>query len=272
MQKDNMQKYTVKNKRWQVPEFVYKEFFSKKSKYCYCIHVINEGDRIRKFLTKAKKASKKFDIIIADGGSTDGSLAFGFLKKVGVRTLLEKAGPGKLSAQTRMALAYAMEQGYEGIIFSDGNNKDDPNDTFKFAKRLDEGYDHIQGSRFIKGGRAVRTPFVRYWGIRLIHAPMISIGSGKWQTDTTNGFKAYSRKMIMDPKVNPFRNILSEYEIHYYLATRPAKLGYKYTEVPVTRSYPKSGKTPTKISPIKGMIKLNVSTFNACIGKYDPKR
>jgi len=101
---------------------------------------------------------------------------------------------------------------------------------------------------------------------------MISIGSGKWQTDTTNGFKAYSRKMIMDSKVNPFRNVLSEYEIHYYLATRPAKLGYRYTEVPVTRAYPKSGKTPTKISPIKGMIKLNWSTFNACIGKYDPKK
>ncbi len=266
-----MKTYKLKHKKWQVPSFEYSEFFPKRTKYCFCPHVINEGKRIKAQLQKMKKLSKDIDIIIADGGSTDGSLNHNYLKKCGVKALLVKKGPGRLSAQMRMAMAYAMEQGYEGIVFIDGNNKDDTTAVYRFMKKLDEGYDYVQGSRFIKGGKAVNTPFERFWGIRMVHAPILSLFSGKWQTDTTNGFKAYSRKMLLDPKIAPFRKILSEYEMHYYLAIRAPHLKYKLCEVPVTRSYPSSGEVPTKISPIKGMFKLFMSLFKACFGVYNPK-
>ena len=84
-----------------------------------------------------------------------------------LRALLVKTGPGRLSAQMRMALAYALDEGYEGIIFIDGNNKDDPSGINRFIERLDQGFDHIQGSRFVKGGKAVNTPFLRRLGGRL---------------------------------------------------------------------------------------------------------
>ena len=42
-----------------------------------------------------------------------------------LRALLIKRGPGKLSAQMRMAMSFALDEGYEGIIVVDGNGKDD---------------------------------------------------------------------------------------------------------------------------------------------------
>jgi len=242
-----MKEYVIKHKNWQVPTFLTKEFSKKKTKYCIIIPVINEGERIKKQLGTMRNITNYADIIIADGGSTDNSLNEKVLSKNKVRTLLIKTGLGRLSAQMRMGLAYAAEEGYRGFIFIDGNNKDDPSAVKEFIKKLNEGYDHIQGSRFIEGGKAINTPLQRYIAIRFIHAPIISLFSGFKYTDTTNGFRAYSLKFVLDNKVALFRNIFSEYELHYYLSLRAPHLKFKTIEIPVTRTYPKKGKIPTKI-------------------------
>ena len=48
-----------------VPKFECKEYEAKKTKYCVCIPIINEGERIKKELQRAKKYSidKIADII-----------------------------------------------------------------------------------------------------------------------------------------------------------------------------------------------------------------
>ncbi len=265
-----MKIYKITNKEWEVPAFSFDEFSNKKSKYCVCIPVINEGERIKKELGKMRSIARSADIIIADLGSTDGSLNHEFLKKSGVRTLLVKNGPGRLSAQLRMALAYAMQENYAGVIFIDGNNKDDPSTIPDFIKKLDEGFDYVQGSRFIKGGKSVNTPFIRSFIIRFIHSPLLSLFAGKRYTDTTNGYRAFSRKMIVDKRINLFRNIFVTYELLFYSTLRATQLGYKTIEIPVTRAYPKSGKTPTKISPIKGYLNNMWSSLKCCFGFYNP--
>jgi dolichol-phosphate mannosyltransferase len=255
---------------WQVPEYELEEYFEKRHRYCVCIFVINEGENIRKQLRIMAPFASQLDIILADGGSTDGSLEPAFLKSNDVRVLLIKTGPGKLSAQMRMAFAYALSQGYEGVITIDGNNKDDPSALPRFIRALNEGYDHIQGSRFIPGGEAINTPWQRLIGVKLVHAPLISLSSGFSYTDTTNGFRGYSRRLLLDTRVSPFRDIFIAYELHYYLAIRAASLKFKLLEVPVTRRYPSSGKTPTKISPLKGNILILSTLFKACLRQFDP--
>ena len=47
-------------------------------------------------------------------------------------------------------------------------------------------------------------------------------------------------------------------------------LGLRACEVPVTRAYPASGKTPTKISGFKGNSNLLQVLFAAATGKYNP--
>ena len=192
-----------------VPNFDSSEYEGKKNRYCVCIPVINEGKRIIRELKRAKKAGidNLVDIVICDGGSTDFSLEEEQLKYLGVNTLLVKKDTGKQGAQLRMGFWWALERGYDGVITIDGNDKDSIEDIPKFIAKLDAGYDFIQGSRFIKGGQAIRTPFVRWISVRLIHAPIISLTAKHWFTDTTNAYRAHSRKYLLDSRVQPFRNV-----------------------------------------------------------------
>ena len=256
---------------WEVPAFECEVLRPKAQQYAICVFVINEGRKFQTQIEEMQPLAGNMDIIIADGGSTDGSTEPGFLKQHNVRTLLTKTGPGKLSAQMRMAFAYCLQEGYEGILIIDGNYKDDPSQASRFINALEAGYDHVQGSRFIKGGEAHNTPWMRWLGIRLVHAPLISLSAGFHYTDTTNGFRAYSRRMLLDPRVAPFRTVFSAYELHYYLAIRAARLGYKVTEVPVRRVYPAKGKVPTKISPLKGNLQVLKTLAKAVLHKYNPR-
>lgn len=256
-----------------VPEFVCTEYCERTKNYCLLIPVINEGQRIQAELRRAQAAdvSRHVDIVICDGGSVDGSLADGILTELGVNTLLVKTGPGKQGAQLRMGIWWALERGYEGIITVDGNNKDSIEDVPAFVKKLEDGYDFVQGSRFIAGGKAVNTPFSRYWAVKLLHAPAISLTAGQKFTDTTNAFRAYSRRYLEDPRVRPLRDIFAGYELLAYLSVRASQLGLKACEIPVCRAYPKNEKTPTKISPFKGNLNLLKILLSNAEGKYLPE-
>lgn len=258
---------------WQFPDFRINEYKKKSHRYASVVFVINEGKKVQKQLKKMSKLHDKIDIIVADGGSTDGSLEDDFLRSVNVRALLTKTGKGKLSAQMRMAFAFCLAEGYEGVVVVDGNGKDDISATPDFITKLDEGYDHIQGSRFIKGGQAINTPLERLLAVRLVHSPMISLAAGQRHTDTTNGYRGYSARLLHDRDIDVFRDVFETYELHYYLAIESSRRGkYKTIEIPVTRTYPASGKTPTKISPIKGNLKVLTILSRAVRGKYrNPK-
>ena len=192
------------------------------------------------------------------------------LREMGVNTLLVKKGVGKQGAQLRMGMYYALQRGYKGILTIDGNNKDSIEHVDRFIEKLEEGYDFIQGSRFIKGGHAVRTPFIRLVSVNLIHAPIISLTAKQRFTDTTNNYRAYSRRYLEHEQVKPLRDVFVTYELLAYLSTRASQLGLKACEVPVDRVYPKTGKTPTKISAVKGNSNLMKILLSNAVGKYNP--
>lgn len=256
-----------------VPEFECFEYNARTSDYCVLIPIINEGERIHKELKRACEhgVPGHADIVICDGGSSDGCTDEDVLKSLKVNTLLVKKDTGKQGAQLRMGIWWALERGYEGIITIDGNNKDSIEDVPKFIKKLEEGYDLVQGSRFIKGGRAINTPLSRTIAVRLIHAPIISATAHHKFTDTTNAYRAYSRRYLTDERVRPLRDIFMTYELLAYLSVRATRLGMKACEIPVTRAYPDSGKTPTKISPVKGNAELMKILFKNLSGAYNPK-
>ncbi|SMO78387.1 glycosyltransferase family 2 protein [Paracoccus laeviglucosivorans] len=255
---------------WQLPASETLELAPKRHKYALVIPVINEGQRIRGQLQRIAALPDHPDTIIADGGSTDGSLDPEFLTQQGVRTRLTKTGPGKLSAQLRMAYAYCLRQGYDGIVTIDGNGKDGVEAIAGFVARLDAGDDYVQGSRYAQGGQAVNTPLDRAFANRMIHAPMLSLASRKKLTDTTNGFRAYSARYLLDPRVAPFRDVFNRYELLFYLTVRAGQLGYKVSEIPVTRAYPSGEKPPTKINGWNARLAVLGQTIAAATGKFAP--
>ncbi|WP_431274087.1 glycosyltransferase family 2 protein [Variovorax ureilyticus] len=259
-------------KKWQVPAYDRSFWLGRRHNACVVIPVINEGERIQALMGRmaAQSISSIADIIIVDGGSTDGSLEHAALQANGVRGLLVKRGAGKLSAQLRCAYAFALIEGYEAVITIDGNNKDDPAAIPEFIDKLSAGFDFVQASRFLSGGVAKNTPLVRDLAIRMIHAPLLSISSGfKW-TDTTQGFRGYSRRMLLDPAIAPFRDVFFGYELLAYLSHRVPRLKYRCIELPTSRIYPE-GEVPTKISSVRGNFAVLMVLFKACLGFFDPK-
>ena len=263
----------VYEKQVGIPKFECTEYEEKKKDYVVLIPIINEGERIINELTRAteNKVSDYADIVICDGGSTDGCTEESKLKELHVNTLLVKQDAGKQGAQLRMGIWWALERGYKGIITVDGNNKDSIEDVPHFIEKLKEGYDLVQGSRFIKGGKAINTPFIRMVSVKLIHAPIISLTAHQRFTDTTNAYRAYSRRYLLDERVQPLRDIFVTYELLAYLSVRATQIGMRACEIPVPRAYPKKGKTPTKISFFKGNSELMSILLKNAKGAYNPK-
>jgi len=255
-----------------VPKFLSTEIEERKTKYCLCIPIINEGERIHKQLQRAQQngIDKLVDIIICDGDSSDGSTEINQLKALGVNTLLTKKDTGKQGAQLRMGFWFALERGYQGIITIDGNNKDSIESVPLFIEKLEQEYDFVQGSRYLKGGKAINTPKIRHFAVKFIHSPLISLTARHRFTDSTNAYRCYSKKYLTHPKVQPFRPIFTTYELLAFLSVRASQLKLKVGEVPVERKYPQSGKVPTKISFFKGNFNLIKILVNNLFGKYNP--
>ncbi len=254
----------------QLPRHEVIELAPKRCDYALVIPVINEGARIHDQLRRIAQCAPATDTVIADGGSTDGSLDIAFLRDVGVRALLVKRDTGRLGSQLRVAYAWCLDQGYRGIVTVDGNGKDGVEAIDRFVEKLAEGYDYVQGSRYVPGGRAVNTPLDRWIAGRLIHAPLLSLAAHHRYTDTTNGFRGYSARYLGDPRVAPFRAEFDRYALLFYLTVRAGQLGYRTCEIPVTRSYPAGEKAPTKISGLRGRLAMMGELLGVVVGRYRP--
>ncbi|GEP01916.1 glycosyltransferase family 2 protein [Methylobacterium haplocladii] len=257
-----------------VPRFVVHSLRQSAHRYAVVVPVINEGVRIERQLMAMEKLPFPIDIVIADGGSDDGSVDPDKLARFRqVRAVLIKADSGRLSAQLRMAYAWCLQNGYAGIVTVDGNGKDGVAAIADFFAKLDAGYDLVQGSRYVAGGVSENIPLDRYVAGRCIHAPLISLASRRfWYTDTTNGFRAYSRNLLLDGRVAPFRARFDRYQLLFYLSIRAPRLGFRVCEIPVERRYPANTATPTKISGLRGRLSMLQELFDVAIGKYNPER
>jgi dolichol-phosphate mannosyltransferase len=255
----------------EVPSYEVHAFHPRQTKYAVVIPVLNEGDRLLGQLRRMEYLDGVADVIVGDGLSQDTSGNPEVLETYKVRALLVKTGPGKLSAQLRMLFDFGLNEGYEGFVMIDGNGKDGVEAIPSFLQALDDGFDYVQGSRYVPGGIEENTPWERKIGVALLHAPLISIGARHRYTDTTNGFRAISRRVLLDPKVNPFRDIFATYNLHYYLSVRIPRLGYKVTELPVRRVYPAGGPIPSKIGGWKSKLHIIRLLLEAVAGRYSPR-
>ena len=205
-------------------------------------------------------------ILVLDDGSTDDTAVVARDHGAEVLSTGLRMGVG---AALRGGIENARARGFDIIVILAGNNKDDPSALPNFRRVLRAGYDHVQGSRFLPGGGSENLPIHRWFAIKLLHVPLMRRASGFPYTDTTNGFRGYSRRLLTDNRVAVFRDVFTAYELHYYLAIQAAKLDFHVTEIPVIRRYPRSEKIPTKISRFRGTASVLRSLYRATIGAYD---
>jgi dolichol-phosphate mannosyltransferase len=166
---------------------------------------------------------------------------------------------------SRKGVGYAIKQGYQyakshnfdTIIVMAGNGKDDPREIPRLTAPIEkEGFDYVQGSRFLPGGKGEQTPFLRGIFIRLFPYSWTLL-TGVHCTEVTNGFRAYRASLLQDPRINVWQEWLNGYELEYYLHYKVLTLGYKFAERPVSKTYIHSTKhRHSHISPVKDGYKI----------------
>lgn len=173
---------------------------------------------------------------VCDDGSTDDSPAL--CEAAGATVLrLEHRGAG---AAIRAGIHAAKAAGFWAVVVMAGNGKDDPAEAPRLIARLQAGDDYVQGSRYLPGGTRENLPLMRNLAIRgysLAFRVMTTFPG----TDVTNGFRAYRLALFDDRRVNIDQDWLDRYELEYYIHFKAITLGYKVSEVAVSKSYPKVG-------------------------------
>lgn len=157
----------------------------------------------------------------------------------------------------REGIDYALQKNYAVAVIMAGNGKDNPQEIPRLLTPiLEEGYDYVQGSRFLPGGKAVKHPFFRKIFSRL-YPFLWTLATGITCTDVTNGFRAVRLRIFSDSRINIHQDWLDSYELEYYLHFKILTSGYRTKEVPVSKTYSHRHKGGySQISPFRDWWKI----------------
>ena len=167
-------------------------------------------------------------------------------------TIIENPTRNGIGFAIKRGYRYALSRGFDLIVIMAGNGKDDPREIPRLTEPISKnGFDYVQGSRFLPGGKGERTPFFRRIFTRLF--PFVwTFLTGVRCTEVTNGFRAYRAAILEDPRINIWQDWLNGYELEYYLHYKVLTLGYRFTERPVSKVYSYAKKEAySHISPLK---------------------
>jgi glycosyltransferase involved in cell wall biosynthesis len=135
----------------------------------------------------------RFDVVVVDDGSADGTAAAAAAAGATVIRLPYNLGIG---AAVQTGFRFALERGYELAVRLDGDGQHDPVELPRLLGPLEAGEaDIVTGSRFTDGNDAYRPPLGRRLGI-VFFARLVSLLTRQRVTDTTSGFQALNRRAI----------------------------------------------------------------------------
>lgn len=117
----------------------------------------------------------------------------------------------------------------DAIIVFMGDCSDEPNNIIDYIKYLDEGYDCVFGSRFIKGSKLNDYPLVKLIFNRLANNFIRILFFIKYN-DITNAFKAYKKKVL--DECNPI--ISQHFNINAELSLKAINRDFKYKVIPIS--------------------------------------
>lgn len=166
---------------------------------------------------------------VIDNYSKDNTEAIirGYEKTGKVKCIFYKESTGVISCYLE-GYRQALKDGAEQIIEMDGGGSHSPTEIPRFIEKLDEGYDCVWGSRFVKGGGISEHPFYR----RVLSSGgtiLANLVLGTKLKDMTSGFEAFKREVLEKFDFDKFLSTGHMYqtEMRYYCRN------YKTVEVPI---------------------------------------
>ena len=126
----------------------------------------------------------------------------------------------------------------DAVVIMMADESDDCRDVVRYWTLLQQGYECVFGSRFLRGGGTIDYPRLKLMINRLANFFVKTLFAFKLN-DTTNAFKAY-RKSVIDgcqPLISPHFNITVE------LPLKAITRGYSWISVPITWRNRRAGKS-----------------------------
>ena len=181
------------------------------------------------------------EIVVVDDGSTDDTWSI----LTALRTTVPELSPVQntgLHGFGRAIVHGLNEMRGDAVVVMMADESDDCRDVVRYWRLLNEGYDCVFGSRFLRGGGVIDYPRVKLLLNRLANF-FIRLLFGIRLNDTTNAFKAYRRTVIEGcrPLISPHFNLTVE------LPLKAIVRGYTWRVVPITWRNRRTGEAKLKI-------------------------
>jgi dolichol-phosphate mannosyltransferase len=181
------------------------------------------------------------EIVVVDDGSTDSTWAIlqEACRRVPTLRPLQNTG---LHGFGRAIIWGLDHMSGDAAVIMMADESDDSRDVVRYWQLLNEGWDAVFGSRFVKGGGVIDYPWVKMRVNRLANF-FIRILFRIRLNDTTNAFKAYRRTVIdgCRPLLSPHFNLTVE------LPLKTIVRGYSWTVIPITWRNRRTGTPKLKI-------------------------
>ena len=203
------------------------------SKNLVIIPTFNEKENVEKMLRFVFLLPEKFNVLIVDDGSPDGTaeIVKNLQKEFPDQLFLEER-KGKLGLGTAYihGFKWAIQNQYDYIFEMDCDFSHDPNDLIRLLNACKNSCDVAIGSRYCKGGKVKNWPFGR---IMMSYFASVYVRIVLWLPikDTTAGFKCYKRKVLEAIDLDDIRFMGYAFQIE--MKYNAFKKGFKLQEVPI---------------------------------------
>lgn len=152
----------------------------------------NEEASLPDVLRELAEHAPGYDVLVVDDGSRDDTTGLARRDGAGVLTLPFNLGVG---GALRAGFRYAVAHDYDRALQFDADGQHEPADIRALIEALDAGADLVIGSRFVVPNPDYEVSGTRWLAMRLLRG-IVKLLSGRRFTDTTSGFRGFSRPVI----------------------------------------------------------------------------